>query len=72
MCLASKQLKQSSLSTGEIAETVGYLSEAAFQRAFKQHMKDDSGAVATNSSFDKLALLLVPKAPRFLSTQPRV
>jgi AraC family transcriptional activator of mtrCDE len=39
MSLASKQLRQSSLSTGEIAETVGYLSEAAFQRAFKQHMR---------------------------------
>jgi AraC family transcriptional activator of mtrCDE len=39
MSLASKQLRQSSLSTGEIAETVGYLSEAAFQRAFKQYMR---------------------------------
>jgi transposase len=39
MGLASKHLRQSSLSTGEIAETVGYLSEAAFQRAFKQYMR---------------------------------
>jgi AraC family transcriptional regulator, activator of mtrCDE len=38
MTLAAKQLRQSSSSTGEIAEAVGYQSEAAFQRAFKRHM----------------------------------
>lgn len=38
MSVAANQLRTSSLSTGEIAEAVGYSSEAAFQRAFKQHM----------------------------------
>jgi hypothetical protein len=32
------ELKRSSLSTGAVAEAVGYQSEAAFQRAFKGHM----------------------------------
>ena len=38
MTLAANELKRSSLSTGAVAETVGYQSEAAFQRAFKSHM----------------------------------
>ena len=38
MTLAANELRQSSLSTGAVAETVGYQSEAAFQRAFKAHM----------------------------------
>src|ERR1700730_6128184 len=38
MTLAANELKKSSLSTGAVAETVGYQSEAAFQRAFKSHM----------------------------------
>jgi AraC-like DNA-binding protein len=35
---AANELKRSSLSTGAVAEAVGYQSEAAFQRAFKGHM----------------------------------
>jgi AraC family transcriptional activator of mtrCDE len=35
MTLAANELKKSSLSTGAVAEAVGYQSEAAFQRAFK-------------------------------------
>jgi len=38
MTLAANELKRTSLSTGAVAETVGYQSEAAFQRAFKSHM----------------------------------
>jgi AraC family transcriptional activator of mtrCDE len=38
MALAANELKKPSISTGAVAETVGYQSEAAFQRAFKSHM----------------------------------
>ncbi|MBR0935862.1 AraC family transcriptional regulator [Bradyrhizobium jicamae] len=38
MTYAANELKRSSLSTGAVAEAVGYQSEAAFQRAFKNHM----------------------------------
>jgi AraC family transcriptional activator of mtrCDE len=38
MALAANELKKPSMSTGAVAETVGYQSEAAFQRAFKSHM----------------------------------
>ena len=38
MTLAANELRKSSLSTGAVAETVGYQSEAAFQRAFKSYM----------------------------------
>src|SRR5206468_8030709 len=38
MTLAANELKRSQLSTGAVAEMVGYQSEAAFQRAFKNHM----------------------------------
>src|ERR1700739_4909008 len=38
MTLAANELKRSSLSTGAVAEAAGYQSEAAFQRAFKDHM----------------------------------
>ncbi|WP_024520429.1 AraC family transcriptional regulator [Bradyrhizobium sp. Tv2a-2] len=37
MTLAANELRKSSLSTGAVAEEVGYQSEAAFQRAFKSH-----------------------------------
>jgi AraC family transcriptional regulator, activator of mtrCDE len=38
MTLAANELRKASLSTGAVAETVGYQSEAAFQRAFKGYM----------------------------------
>ena len=38
MTVAANQLKTTAASTGEVAAAVGYQSEAAFQRAFKQHM----------------------------------
>jgi AraC family transcriptional regulator, activator of mtrCDE len=38
MMHAANELKRSALSTGAVAEAVGYQSEAAFQRAFKSHM----------------------------------
>jgi AraC family transcriptional regulator, activator of mtrCDE len=38
MTLAANELKKPSMSTGAVAEAVGYQSEAAFQRAFKSHM----------------------------------
>jgi AraC family transcriptional regulator, activator of mtrCDE len=38
MTLASNELKKPSLSTGAVADAVGYQSEAAFQRAFKSYM----------------------------------
>ena len=38
MAIAANELKKSSISTGAVAEAVGYQSEAAFQRAFKSHM----------------------------------
>jgi AraC family transcriptional regulator, activator of mtrCDE len=38
MTVAANALKTSDMSTGAVAELAGYQSEAAFQRAFKQHM----------------------------------
>ncbi|MCX7513067.1 AraC family transcriptional regulator [Frateuria sp. STR12] len=38
MTLAASELRKANQSTGAVAEAVGYQSEAAFQRAFKQHM----------------------------------
>src|SRR5260221_340722 len=38
MALAANELKKPSMSTGAVADAVGYQSEAAFQRAFKSHM----------------------------------
>jgi AraC family transcriptional activator of mtrCDE len=38
MTIAANELKKPNMSTGAVAETVGYQSEAAFQRAFKSHM----------------------------------
>jgi AraC family transcriptional activator of mtrCDE len=38
MMHAANELKRSQLSTGAVAEQVGYQSEAAFQRAFKGHI----------------------------------
>jgi AraC-like DNA-binding protein len=38
MTMAANELRKSSLSTGAVADMVGYRSEAAFQRAFKQRM----------------------------------
>jgi AraC family transcriptional activator of mtrCDE len=38
MTLAANELRKSSLAIGAVAEAVGYQSEAAFQRAFKQRM----------------------------------
>jgi AraC family transcriptional activator of mtrCDE len=38
MTVAANELKKPSVSTGVVADAVGYQSEAAFQRAFKSHM----------------------------------
>jgi AraC family transcriptional regulator, activator of mtrCDE len=38
MTVAANELKKPSMSTGAVADAVGYQSEAAFQRAFKRHM----------------------------------
>jgi AraC family transcriptional activator of mtrCDE len=38
MTLAAKELRETSASTGAVADAVGYQSEAAFQRAFRQRM----------------------------------
>lgn len=38
MTHAANELRKSSLATGDVAEAVGYQSEAAFQRAFKSRM----------------------------------
>jgi AraC family transcriptional regulator, activator of mtrCDE len=38
MTLATNELKKPTISTGAVAEAVGYQSEAAFQRAFKSHV----------------------------------
>ena len=38
MTMAANELRRSPLSTGAVAEAVGYQSDAAFQRAFKSHM----------------------------------
>ena len=38
MTMAANELKKSSASTAAVAETVGYQSEAAFQRVFKERM----------------------------------
>jgi AraC family transcriptional activator of mtrCDE len=39
MTLAANELKKPSISTAAVADMVGYHSEAAFQRAFKQRME---------------------------------
>src|ERR1700748_340573 len=38
MTLAANELRKPSMSTGAVADAVGYQSEAAFQRAFKNNM----------------------------------
>jgi AraC family transcriptional activator of mtrCDE len=38
MTVAANELKKPSVSTGVVADAVGYQSEAAFQRAFKSHL----------------------------------
>ncbi len=38
MTLAANELRKPSMSTGAVADSVGYQSEAAFQRAFKSYM----------------------------------
>jgi AraC family transcriptional activator of mtrCDE len=38
MTIAANELRKSSISTGAVADAVGYQSEASFQRAFKSHM----------------------------------
>ena len=38
MTLAANELRKPSMSTGAVADAVGYQSEAAFQRAFKNHI----------------------------------
>jgi AraC family transcriptional activator of mtrCDE len=38
MTLATRELGKPSVSTASVAATVGYQSEAAFQRAFKKQM----------------------------------
>jgi AraC family transcriptional activator of mtrCDE len=38
MTLAAKELRETAASTGAVADAVGYQSEAAFQRTFKQQM----------------------------------
>jgi AraC family transcriptional activator of mtrCDE len=38
MTVAANEMRRSSASTAAMAESVGYQSEAAFQRAFKQHV----------------------------------
>jgi AraC family transcriptional activator of mtrCDE len=38
MTLAANELRKSSISTAAVADMVGYQSEAAFQRAFKQRI----------------------------------
>lgn len=47
MTVAARKLRNTVMSTGAIAEAVGYQSEAAFQRAFKKHIS------ATPSQFRK-------------------
>ena len=37
-CVLLLAVKKPSMSTGAVADAVGYQSEAAFQRAFKRHM----------------------------------
>jgi len=46
MTLAANELNKSSLSTGAVAEAVGYQSEAAFQRALQEPDGRHSGTVA--------------------------
>ena len=38
MMVAANEMRRSSASTGAVAESIGYQSEAAFQRAFKRYM----------------------------------
>ena len=53
MTLAANELKRSSLSTGAVAEAVGYQSEAAFQRAFKKSHGHHSRAMAQDAAADR-------------------
>ncbi len=44
MQLAARRLEAHGASLGQVAEAVGYASEAAFQRAFKKHVGETPGA----------------------------
>jgi AraC family transcriptional activator of mtrCDE len=62
MMLAAQELGKTSVSTGAVAATVGYQSEAAFQRAFKKRMGITPAAwrgAAHTSAGGKIAAIAV-------------
>jgi hypothetical protein len=56
MALAANELKKPSLSTG----AVGYQSEAAFQRAFKNHGRDSSRVAENAGAVERQSLRNAP------------
>lgn len=60
MALAANELKKPSMSTGAVADAVGYQSEAAFQRAFKSHMGVTPAQWRKTQQLSDLALVVKP------------
>jgi len=70
MMLAAQELGKASVSTGAVAATVGYQSEAAFQRAFKKRMGITPAAwrrAAHTSASGKIAAIAAGDCRRIYS-----
>lgn len=64
MTLAANELKKSSIPTGAVADSVGYKSEAAFQRAFKSHLGITPAQWRKAQEMSRSGLLSARRAPR--------
>lgn len=64
MTRAANELKKPSMSTGAVAEAVGYQSEAAFQRAFKDHMGLTPAQWRKTQQFSGVELLPNPRSSK--------
>jgi AraC family transcriptional activator of mtrCDE len=64
MTLAANELRKPSMSTGAVADAVGYKSEAAFQRAFKLHMGVTPAQWRKAQRVSRAELLPARRSPR--------